>query len=87
MTETPRPATAPEWAQGYLLSWSGKWHLPFGTGDRYSTESRTLCGTYAYTKDGALQYCRSLIGDIARGKRTAPMCKRCERSRQKRDKP
>lgn len=67
------------WELGQVLTWSGKWHIPFPGEDPVRNQVRTLCGAYGYTFEGLPRYVQRLM-DIAKGVKAAPVCKLCERS-------
>ena len=74
--------SAPNWDQGHVLTWSGKWHIMrpafFVAG---KTEQRAYCGAYGYTKDTVP--CTYRLLSIRNGPTQAPICKKCQRAQAK----
>lgn len=67
---------APEWGDGYVLTWSGKWHIP----DPRYKGGATLCGACGY-KHFELPANNRRLQDIATGRKDAPKCRKCEKTR------
>lgn len=74
---------APNWDQGQVLTWSGKWHIIYAaldTGpDRQTGYARALCGVSGYRRDHVPRYVARLQS-ITCGRVKAPVCKKCEKS-------
>ena len=46
--------SAPNWDQGMVLTWSGKWHILNPAWLTGKNQDRAYCGAYVYTKPDEL---------------------------------
>lgn len=74
--------SAPEWDQGYGLSWSGRWHKITGAARNWRGDwvAPTTCGVDVYLKD-AERWFSDRLEKIASGEKFAPICKRCAKAK------
>jgi hypothetical protein len=75
--------SAPEWDQGYGLSWSGKWHAiardrkrirPSGYVEQWS---EAVCGSVVERNGELPQHLEA----IKNGEKSAPICKKCAKAK------
>ena len=72
--------SAPEWDQGWMLSWSGRWHIPREIVNcPHGLVAKTYCGTTGYSNRDALTPVH--LRDVVIGELSAPLCKKCAKAK------
>jgi hypothetical protein len=68
------------WDREYLLTWSGKWHIPrrLADGSLFYEGRVSLCGMYGYRRGDVPRRNRRLL-EITSDHREATVCKSCKR--------